>query len=209
MHSVVAPARLAGDGPDMWPGERDRPPSCAGCRRPGDLEPRRRSVPGPRAGRRARRRADHTGAASVGDASAVTHPRSRAASRYRSGTVAAGIGGCGGSPARSGRARPLGAPCARPGLVLRARKPTTPGRCPRSPPLTRALNRVNARTGAVRGETARGPAAHPGTGSRPRGTVARPGAGDPASRRGDRVCLGPTPHPSRAGRSRAQGVRGP
>jgi len=60
---------LAGDGADMWPGERDRPPSCAGCRRPGDLEPRRRSVPGPRAGRGAARRADHTGRASARDAS--------------------------------------------------------------------------------------------------------------------------------------------
>ena len=176
MHSV---GRAGAGGPCLArrvPSRHDRPPSCAGRRGAG--EPSSSSATGPGAACR-----------SAGPAPGRPHRGGLGGGRVR--RDASKVSRRLALPQRHGRRRDRGlrrfageipprstarAPCARPGLVLRARKPITPGRCARSPPLTRALNQVNARTGAVRGETARGPAAHPGTGSRPRGTVARPGA---------------------------------
>lgn len=209
MHSV---GRAGAGGPcraRRVPSRHDRPPSCAGRRGAG--EPSSSSATGPGAACRSAGPAPgrpHRGGLGGGrfrrEASKVSR---RLALRQRQGRRRdRGLRRFAGEIRPRSTAR---APCARPGLVLRARKPTTPDRCARSPPLTRALNQVSARTGAVRGETARGPAAHPGTGSRPRGTVARPGARNPgiAPRRSGL----PRPHtaPLRAGRSRAQGVRGP
>jgi hypothetical protein len=201
MHSV---GRAGAGGPcraRRVPSRHDRPPSCAGRRGAG--EPSSSSATGPGAACRSAGPAPgrpHRGGLGGGrfrrEASKVSR---RLALRQRHGRRRDR-----GRRRFAGEIRPRStarAPCARPGLVLRARKPTTPDRCARSPPLTRALNQVSARTGAVRGEA--------GTGSRPRGTVARPGARNPgiAPRRSGL----PRPHtaPLRAGRSRAQGVRGP
>jgi len=114
--------------------DRDLLATFGGYRDPETLEPRRRPVPGLRAGRRAGAGRTTPGGPGGGPIP-LRHPRSRATSSRGSGKAAAGIGGCGDSPARSGRARPL-----------RLRAPA-PGSCcaraNRSPPVAARDRRLS------------------------------------------------------------------